>query len=76
MCLHAERMQSLLGVEASRFSGNFDAARMELLSILASKVRNGAFTLISGRPTFFGSRWSYHIKYLTADQTLLGDMQG
>ena len=23
--------------------------------------------------TFFGSRWSYHINHLTADQTLLGD---
>ena len=74
--VRAERMQALLKVEASKGQGNFDAARMELLSILHSRVRNGAFQLISGRPTFYGTRWSYHIRYLTADQTLLSDMQG
>ena len=68
-------MQELLAVEARRESGDFDAAKDALLERLFSRVHHGAFQLISARPGFFGSRWSYHVKYLTADTALLGDMQ-
>ena len=68
-------MQELLGVEALRDNGDFDGAKDKLLAKLFSRVHHGTFKLVSARPGFFGSKWSYHVKFLTADTALLGDMQ-
>ena len=68
-------MQDLLAVENSRFSSNYDVARDKLLEQLFSRVHHGAFQLISARPSFYASPWSYHVKFLTADTALLSDLQ-
>lgn len=60
-CLHADRIQELANL----------TDRSQLIAQVFNQRLNAPFTLISGRPEFFGTPWGHLASYMTSEQLML-----